>query len=77
MRPAEGVSNGSRRALCIGVGGFTSNGADDGQEPDLCAFADLDFAADCTRELYAALVTAGYDAEIIVDSAAAEGSATE
>ena len=53
------VSEKSRRALCIGVGSFTPAGAANGDEPELTAFEDLDYAASCTRGLEAALRAGG------------------
>jgi hypothetical protein len=55
--------------LCIGVGSFTTAGANDEDEPALTAFEDLDYAAVCARELHAALRTTGYDTELLVDPA--------
>ena len=62
------VSNGSRRALCIGVSSFTPAGAADEDEPDLAAFGNLDYAAEYTAGLATALRTAGYDVDLVVDS---------
>jgi hypothetical protein len=64
-----GVWEGSRRALCLRVGSFTPVGADDGDESNLTPFGALDYAAEYTRELHAALRAAGYDAELVVDCA--------
>jgi hypothetical protein len=68
-RLADGMSEGPRRALCIGVGSFTPAGAEGEDEPDLTSFADLDYAAEYTRELHAALRDAGYDSDLVVDPA--------
>jgi len=69
-RLADGMSEGSQRALCIGVSSFTPAGTDGEDEPDLTPFADLDYAAEYTRELHAALREAGYDSDLVVDPAA-------
>lgn len=63
------MSDGSRRALCIGVGSFTPVGAGGGDEPDLTPFEGLEYAAECTRGLHAVLRVAGYDGELVVDPA--------
>jgi hypothetical protein len=74
-RLSDDVSEGSRwalasrRALCIGVSSFAPIGANDGDEPDLTPFEGLDYAAEYTRELHAALQVAGYDADLAVDPA--------
>ena len=68
-RLSDGMAEGSRRALCIGVGSFTPVGVDDGDEPDLTLFGGLDYAAESTRELHAMLRAAGYDADLVVDLA--------
>jgi hypothetical protein len=63
------VSEGSRRALCIGVRSFTSVAVDDGDEPDLTSFEDLDFDQGCILELHDALARAGYDVDLVTDPA--------
>ncbi|MGH3934055.1 MAG: hypothetical protein ACRDS1_03575 [Pseudonocardiaceae bacterium] len=60
---------GSRRALCIGVGSFTPEGVDDSDEPDLTPFEGLEYAAAYTAELHAALREAGYTSDLVVDPA--------
>jgi hypothetical protein len=66
------MSEGPRRALCIGVGSFTPVSADGEDEPDLTPFADLDYAAGYTRDLHAVLRTAGYDSDLVADPAVLE-----
>jgi hypothetical protein len=52
------------------VASFTLVGADDSNEPDMPPYEDLDYAVECTRDLHAALVAAGYDAKLMVNPAA-------
>jgi hypothetical protein len=57
----------SRRGLCVGVGSFITAGGQDGEEQDLTAFEDLDYAVEYARGLHAALEAAGYDSELLID----------
>ena len=62
------MADAQRRSLCIGVSTFgpAAGGADD-EEPDLTPFGELDYAADCTAQLHAALTSAGYRGELVTD----------
>ena len=57
-RRGEGCASGSARSLRRSVRG---------EEPDLTPFGNLDYAAEYTGELHAALQAAGYDAELLTD----------
>ncbi len=69
MKGVERVSERSRRALCIGVGRFVAPETDGADEPDLPRFEDLDYAAEYTSALHAALQGAGYDSALAVEPA--------